>query len=107
MVRAEEIERVAGALGQTVTGWRTLAGGFSHETCVLELGSDRAVVRLGGTDPAVEAAAMAAAGACVRFLRCCSSCPLPRRGRLPWAALLLRADPLGRPWSWSTWRGSR
>lgn len=65
-MRAEEIERVAGALGQTVTGYRTLAGGFSHETCLLELGSDRAVVRLGGTDPAIEAAVMAAAGACVR-----------------------------------------
>jgi aminoglycoside phosphotransferase (APT) family kinase protein len=64
-VRAEERERVAGALGRTVTGWRTLAGGFSHETCLLELGSDRAVVRLGGTDPAIEAAVMAAAGAWV------------------------------------------
>lgn len=65
MVRAEEIARVAGALGQPVTGCRTLAGGFSHETCLLELGPDRAVVRLGGTDPAIEAAVMAAAGACV------------------------------------------
>jgi hypothetical protein len=64
-VRAEEIEWVAGALGQTVTGYRTLAGGFSHETCLLELGSNRAVVRLGGTDPAIEAAVMAAAGECV------------------------------------------
>jgi aminoglycoside phosphotransferase (APT) family kinase protein len=64
-VRAEELERVAGALGQTVTGCRTLAGGFSHETCLLELGSDRAVVRLGGTDPGTEAAVMAAAGAWV------------------------------------------
>jgi aminoglycoside phosphotransferase (APT) family kinase protein len=64
-VRAEEIERVASALGQPVTGCRTLAGGFSHQTCLLELGSDRAVVRLGGTDPAIEAAVMAAAGAWV------------------------------------------
>jgi aminoglycoside phosphotransferase (APT) family kinase protein len=64
-VRAEELERVAGALGQTVTGWRTLAGGFSHETCLLELGSDRVVARLGGADPAVEAAVMTAARAWV------------------------------------------
>lgn len=60
-MRAEEIDAVTGALGQTVTGVRTLAGGFSHETCLLELGADRVVARLGGTDPAIEAAVMDAA----------------------------------------------
>jgi aminoglycoside phosphotransferase (APT) family kinase protein len=43
-----------------------LAGGFSHETCLLTLADGRDVVaRLGGPDPAIEAAVMAAAGAYV------------------------------------------
>ncbi|MGH3290396.1 MAG: phosphotransferase family protein, partial [Trebonia sp.] len=41
---------------------RPLAGGFSHETCLLTLaGGDRVVVRLGGPDPDIEAAVMARA----------------------------------------------
>ena len=42
-----------------MAGGRPLAGGFSHETCLVTLADgDRVVVRLGGTDPAVEAAVM-------------------------------------------------
>lgn len=38
---------------------RPLAGGFSHETCLLTLkGGERVVVRLGGPDPGIEAAVM-------------------------------------------------
>lgn len=41
---------------------RPLAGGFSHETCLLTLkGGERVVVRLGGPDPGIEAAVMAQA----------------------------------------------
>jgi aminoglycoside phosphotransferase (APT) family kinase protein len=60
-VRPEEIDAVAAVLGQDVTGVRTLTGGFSHETCLLELGNERVVVRLGGADPGIEAAVMTAA----------------------------------------------
>jgi aminoglycoside phosphotransferase (APT) family kinase protein len=60
-MRAEEVDVIASELGQPVTGVRMLAGGFSHETCLVELGTDRVVVRLGGTNPAVEAAVMDAA----------------------------------------------
>ena len=59
MQPAEE-ERVAAAVGSAVTGVRVLAGGYSHETCLVTLTGGRAVVRLGGRDPAVEAAVMAA-----------------------------------------------
>ena len=38
---------------------RPLAGGFSHETCLLTLkGDERVVVRLGGPDPGIEATIM-------------------------------------------------
>lgn len=58
-MRAAETEAVGRALGRPVAAARPLAGGFSHETCLLTLaGGDRVVVRLGGTDPAVEAAVM-------------------------------------------------
>jgi aminoglycoside phosphotransferase (APT) family kinase protein len=61
-VRAEEIDAIAGVLGEPVLEARPLAGGFSHETCVLTLaGGDRVVVRVGGRDPAIEAAVMAQA----------------------------------------------
>jgi aminoglycoside phosphotransferase (APT) family kinase protein len=60
-VRTEEIAAIAAALGRTVTGIWTLAGGYSHETCLLELEGDRVVARLGGTDPGIEAAVMSAA----------------------------------------------
>jgi aminoglycoside phosphotransferase (APT) family kinase protein len=61
----EEIDAIASALGHAVTGVQTLAGGFSHETCLLEFASGRAVARLGGADPAIEAAVMAKARGCV------------------------------------------
>jgi aminoglycoside phosphotransferase (APT) family kinase protein len=64
LVRGEEIDAVAEALGRPVVETRALAGGFSHETCLLALaGGDRVVVRLGGPDPAIEAAVMARARA--------------------------------------------
>jgi aminoglycoside phosphotransferase (APT) family kinase protein len=61
-LRPQEVDGIATALGRAVVGTRTLAGGFSHETCALTLADGRVVVaRLGGPDPAVEAAVMAAA----------------------------------------------
>ncbi len=63
-MRAGEIDAIAAALGAAVAEVRPLAGGFSHETCLLTLaGGDRVVVRLGGPDPAIEAAVMARARA--------------------------------------------
>jgi aminoglycoside phosphotransferase (APT) family kinase protein len=59
-MRPEEAEAVAGVLGRRVVSAATLAGGYSHETSLLTLdGGGRVVVRLGGPDPAVEAAVMA------------------------------------------------
>jgi aminoglycoside phosphotransferase (APT) family kinase protein len=60
---SQEIGKVADALGSTAVASRTLAGGFSHETCLLTLSDGRVVVRVGGSDPAIEAAVMALAGA--------------------------------------------
>ena len=60
-MRAEEAHRIAAALGRTLGATSTLAGGFSHETCLLTLTDGRVVARLGGPDPAVEAAVMATA----------------------------------------------
>jgi aminoglycoside phosphotransferase (APT) family kinase protein len=61
-MRNGEIDAVAETLGRAVVEVRPLAGGFSHETCLLTLtGGDRVVVRLGGPDPAIEAAVMARA----------------------------------------------
>lgn len=58
-MRSEEAQGIAAALGSKVG----LAGGFSHETCLVTLADGRQVVaRFGGTDPAIEAAVMAAAG---------------------------------------------
>ena len=53
-----EIEAVESALGERILSWRNLAGGYSHETCALDLASGPAVVRLGGDSPAIEAAVM-------------------------------------------------
>jgi len=61
MALNDEMEWIAGALGQTVLDSRTLAGGFSHETCLLMLKEGPVVARFGGPDPAVEAAVMARA----------------------------------------------
>jgi aminoglycoside phosphotransferase (APT) family kinase protein len=61
-MRAVEIDAIAETLGQPVLTAQPLAGGFSHETCLLTLAAgDRVVVRLGGPDPAIEAAIMARA----------------------------------------------
>jgi aminoglycoside phosphotransferase (APT) family kinase protein len=60
-MQSAEIDAVAAALGQKVTASRTLAGGFSHETCLLTVSGDQLVARLGGSDPGIEAAVMAAA----------------------------------------------
>src|SRR5215472_8408427 len=57
--------RIAAAVGRAVADSRTLAGGFSHETCLLTLAGGSVVARLGGPDPAIEAAVMAAARGCV------------------------------------------
>jgi aminoglycoside phosphotransferase (APT) family kinase protein len=56
-----EIHGIAAELGGSVVGTSTLAGGFSHETCLLTLTDRQVVVRLGGAAPAVEAAVMAVA----------------------------------------------
>src|SRR5258708_17553090 len=53
--------RIAAALGRAVVGWSTLAGGYSHETCLLTLADRPVVARFGGPDPAIEAAVMVAA----------------------------------------------
>jgi hypothetical protein len=57
----EEVHRIAAALNRTVVATRTLAGGFSHETCLLTLTDGQVVARLGGPDPAIEAAVMTVA----------------------------------------------
>jgi aminoglycoside phosphotransferase (APT) family kinase protein len=63
-MRTGEVDAIAGGLGRAVVEVRPLAGGFSHETCLLTLaGGDRVVARLGGPDPGIEAAVMARARA--------------------------------------------
>jgi aminoglycoside phosphotransferase (APT) family kinase protein len=62
-MRIEEAEGLTAALGEAVVASAVLAGGFSHETCLLTLAGGRQVVaRFGGGDPAVEAGVMAVAG---------------------------------------------
>jgi aminoglycoside phosphotransferase (APT) family kinase protein len=60
-MRSDEVSRIAEALGVAVVSTATLAGGFSHETCLLDTGDGLVVVRLGGQDQAVEGAVMAKA----------------------------------------------
>ncbi|TDC99916.1 hypothetical protein E1292_30230 [Nonomuraea deserti] len=60
-MQLKEIHRIAEALGRNVVRTSTLAGGFSHETCLLTLTDGQVVARLGGSDPVVEAAVMAEA----------------------------------------------
>jgi hypothetical protein len=60
-MRPEEIHGIAAALGRAMVATSTLAGGFSHETCLLTLADGQVVARAGGPDPAIEAAVMAAA----------------------------------------------
>jgi len=57
-----EVEAVESALGEHVLSWRDLAGGYSHETCVVEFAGGAVVVRLGGGAPTVEAEVMRRAG---------------------------------------------
>lgn len=57
-MRIEDVEGIAAALGSRVVTTSVLAGGFSHETCLLTLADRRVVARFGGTDPAVEAGVM-------------------------------------------------
>lgn len=60
-MRPEALRLISETLGSPVTSVSTLAGGFSHETCLLELPDGQVVVRLGGPTPAIEAAVMAVA----------------------------------------------
>jgi aminoglycoside phosphotransferase (APT) family kinase protein len=62
---------------------RTLAGGFSHETCLLTLTDGHVVARVGGTDPVFEAAVM---------VRAAQRVPVPRV-----LAVLGAAGPDARP----------
>jgi Ser/Thr protein kinase RdoA (MazF antagonist) len=80
-MRAEEVRALGAALGSAVMGTRTLAGGFSHETCLLTLTVGQVVARLGGSDPAVEAAVMARAGERVPVPRVLSVLPAVEGGR--------------------------
>jgi aminoglycoside phosphotransferase (APT) family kinase protein len=74
-MRPEEIHGIAAALGRDVVRTSALAGGFSHETCLLTLTDGQVVARLGGSDPAVEAAVMAVAGRYVPVPRVLSVMP--------------------------------
>jgi Ser/Thr protein kinase RdoA (MazF antagonist) len=56
----DEIDELSAALGRDVVTTRKLAGGYSHETCLLTLDDGQVVARLGGQDPAIEAAVMTA-----------------------------------------------
>jgi aminoglycoside phosphotransferase (APT) family kinase protein len=60
-MQAAELSRIGTALGRPVLDSRRLAGGFSHETCLLTLSDGLVVARLGGSDAAIEAAVMAVA----------------------------------------------
>ncbi len=83
-MRGGEIGAVAEALGAAVLAVRPLAGGFSHETCLLTLaGGDRVVVRLGGTDPAIEAAVMVRGGTRVPVPRVLRIVPAAGEGVRP------------------------
>ncbi|MEH0827810.1 MULTISPECIES: phosphotransferase [unclassified Micromonospora] len=57
-MRPEEVHGISAALGSAVVATKSLTGGFSHETCLLTLTDGQVVARLGGPDPAVEAAVM-------------------------------------------------
>lgn len=61
-MRIEELDAVEAALDSEVVSTSVLAGGFSHETCLLTLADGRVVARFGGADPVIEAAVMAVAG---------------------------------------------
>jgi aminoglycoside phosphotransferase (APT) family kinase protein len=83
-MRSGEADAIAEALGDAVVGARPLAGGFSHETCLLTLaGGDRVVARLGGPDPGIEAAVMARARARVPVPRVLRVVPAASEGVRP------------------------
>jgi aminoglycoside phosphotransferase (APT) family kinase protein len=86
-VPSEEILEVAAALGSTALASRTLAGGFSHQTCLLTLRDGQVVVRLGGVDPGVEAAVMTLARAHVPVPRVLLVRPATNAGARPLMAL--------------------
>ncbi|GAA2567102.1 hypothetical protein GCM10010435_45910 [Winogradskya consettensis] len=60
-MREDELHDIAAALGSPVVSTSVLAGGFSHETCLLTLADGQVVARFGGGDPVIEAAVMTAA----------------------------------------------
>ncbi|HWS31972.1 MAG TPA: phosphotransferase [Actinoplanes sp.] len=60
-MRDADFRGIAAALGGEVVSASVLAGGFSHETCLVDLGVRKVVARFGGGDPVVEAGVMAAA----------------------------------------------
>jgi Ser/Thr protein kinase RdoA (MazF antagonist) len=63
MIMDADLRAAGVALGSPVTRTRHLTGGFSHETLLVTLEDGRCVVaRLGGPDPAIEAAVMQLAG---------------------------------------------
>ena len=64
-VNSAEKAAVESVLGERVLGWRELAGGYSHQTCGLDLASGQAVVRFGGASADVEAEVMRRAAAYV------------------------------------------
>lgn len=78
-MRSDEARSVAEALGSTVVATRPLAGGFVHETHLLTLTDGQVVVRLGGADPAIEAAVMTAARRHVPVPRVLGVLPAGRR----------------------------
>lgn len=82
-MQSAEIDAIAEALGQQVTASRTLAGGFSHETCLITVPGDQLVARLGGSDPAVEAAVMATARLHVPVPRVLTVVPATGKGSRP------------------------
>jgi aminoglycoside phosphotransferase (APT) family kinase protein len=80
-MRIEELQGVAAALGSRIVTTSVLAGGFSHETCLLTLADGPVVARFGGTDPVIEAAVMAAARAHVPVPEVLSVVPGGEHGR--------------------------
>lgn len=90
----EEKSRVASALGSRVLDTQTLAGGYSHETCLVTVEGGRYVVRLGGTDPAIEAAVMARAARVVPVPGVVALLPPEGRARAGMILNWVEATPL-------------
>lgn len=99
---SEELLKVAAVLGSTVVASRALAGGFSHQTCLVTLSDGQVVVRLGGVNPGLEAAVMTLAGAHVPVPRVLLVEPATGEGSQPLMALeyvqgTLLSEVLSRP----------